>query len=91
MITAFDQRNILLGNALQVWKIVKATFSNEVFGNFDETDCESAGSAGAQLGCLWQRATPFLFHGTQKGDDSSATDEVLEALTSVSITINTMK
>lgn len=84
-IAAFDRRNILLGNALQVWKIVKATFSNEVFGNFDGTDCESMSSAGAQLGCLWQRATPFLSYGSQKSDDSNTTDEVLTSLTSVSM------
>lgn len=85
---AFDRRNVLLGNALQVWKIVKATFGREVLENFDITDCESAGSSGAQLGCLWQRATPFLPHGSQMGDESSTTDEVLTSLTSVSTAIS---
>ncbi|KAE9970373.1 hypothetical protein BLS_004955 [Venturia inaequalis] len=79
---AFDRRNVLLGNALQVWKIVKAAFGNEVLESFDVTDCESVGSVGAELGCRWQRATSFLPHDSQEGDDSSTTDEDLALLTS---------
>ncbi|TLD29916.1 GPI ethanolamine phosphate transferas-like protein 2 [Venturia nashicola] len=80
--SAVDRRNVLLGNALQVWKIVKATFANEILEEFDVADCGSAGSSGAQLGCLWQRATPFFPHGSQEGDDSSTTDVTLASLTS---------
>ncbi|QDS70250.1 hypothetical protein FKW77_007355 [Venturia effusa] len=78
--SSLDRRNILLGNALQVWKIVKATFSDEALGNSDGTDCESISSGGAQLGCLWQRATPFLSQSEHKGEDSSLTDDALASL-----------
>lgn len=57
-ITGNDRAQILLRNALQILKIVKATFPNPAFDNpFAEVQCDAISSSAQELVCKWRAVT----------------------------------